>query len=122
MDASCHKSRVHQIVVIQLVVSIAAGTLLLTLGWVHAYSGFIGGVIAALANAYFAAKVFAHYRAQELGRLVARFYSAELQKLILTGLLFAGVIILIEPLSAGALFGIFLLMQFVPMLVTHFVN
>lgn len=116
------KSQAYQIVVVQLATSLIAGILLLTLGWVHAYSGFTGGVIAALANAYFAAKVFAHYRAQEPGKLVARFYSAELQKLILTGLLFAGVIILIKPLSAGALFGIFLLMQFVPMLVTHFVN
>ena len=96
--------------------------LLLVIGWVHAWSALAGGLIAALANGFAAARIFAPYRSQEPGKLVGRFYGTELAKLILTGLLFAAAFLWIKPLSAGALFGGFLAIQVVPMLVAHFLD
>ncbi|MEJ1297908.1 MAG: ATP synthase subunit I [Candidatus Sedimenticola sp. (ex Thyasira tokunagai)] len=95
--------------------------LLLFFGWTEAYSGFTGGTIAVLGSAWFSRRVFVHYKAQDPGRLLARFYTAELEKLVVTAVLFAGTVIWINPLSAAALFGVFLLVQFVPMLAARFV-
>lgn len=108
-----------QLVFFQLAVSLLASLILIFLGWVHAWSGLVGGLIATVANAFFALRVFAHYRAQEPGRLLGRFYGAEFQKLLLTGMLFAAAILWVKPLSAGALFGVFLLVQMAPVLIAH---
>jgi len=109
-----------RIVTIQLAVTLAAALLLALVGWVHAGSGLLGGLIAVAGNALFAMRIFDRYRAQEPGRLLGRFYGAELQKLLLTGVLFAGSIILVHPLSAGALFGVFLLVQMAPVVIVNF--
>lgn len=111
------KSQTLRVGAVQLAATTAASALLLIFfGSTHAYSGFAGGAIAVAGSAWFSLRVFVHYRAQEPGRLLARFYRGELEKLLVTALLFAGAIVLIDPLSAGALFGVFLLVQFVPML------
>ena len=97
--------------------------LFVTLGaisWVLAYSGVIGGGIATFANALFARKVFVRYRAQNPVGLISSIYSAEIQKIIITAVLFASVIIWVDVVSYGALFGSYLLLQIVPMLVFHF--
>ena len=117
-----NKSQAYRIILGQLAATLLAALVLLALGPVHAWSGLLGGVIATLANAIFAARVFARYRAQEAAELLGRIYRAELQKLVLTGFLFAGVIIWIKPFSAGALFGVYLLVQLVPLLVSHFLD
>jgi len=116
------KSQAYRMIVGQLAAALLAALVLLTLGRVHAWSGLLGGVIATLGNAVFAVRVFSRYRAQEPAKLLGRFYGAELQKLVLTGFLFAGVIIWVEPLSAGALFGVYLLVQLVPLLVSHLLD
>jgi len=108
-----------RLVKFQLVVSIIASLILILLGWAHAWSGLVGGLIATAANAFFALRVFGHYRAQEPGILLRRFFGAEFQKLLLTGLLFAAAILWVKPLSAGALFGIFLLVQMAPLVIAH---
>jgi ATP synthase protein I len=79
-------------------------------------------VIATLANALFAYRIFVRYTAQEPGKLLARFYGAEILKLVLTGLLFAGVILWIKPLSVGALFGVFLLVQMMPIVIIQLLD
>lgn len=114
------KTFAYRIVLAQLLVTLAAAIVLWGAGGpVHGYSGLAGGLIAALTNAFLAKWMFAHYRAQEPGRLLARFYGAEWLKLVFTGLLFAGAILWIKPLSVGALFGVFLLVQMVPILVAQ---
>jgi ATP synthase protein I len=110
----------NRVVLAQSAVTLGVSFLLLLLDWVHAYSGLIGGGIATLGNALFAHRVFVRYQAQEPGRLLARFYGAEIQKLILTGLLFAAAVVWIKPLSLGALFGMFLFVQMVPILYSTF--
>jgi len=108
-----------QLVFFQLIVSLIASLILIFPGWVHAWSGLVGGLIATVANAFFALRLFTRYRAQEPGVLLRRFYGAEFQKLLLTGLLFAAAIHWVKPLSAGALFGVFLLVQMAPVLIAH---
>ena len=115
-------SQAYRLISAQLVTTLIAALLLILFGWVHVWSGLIGGLIATLTNAVFAARVFVRYRAQEPARLLGRFYGAELIKLVLTALLFAGVFIWLEPLSPGALFGVFLLVQITPMLAVQILD
>jgi ATP synthase protein I len=108
------------LLLVQLAATLVLALMLLPLGAKHAFSGLAGGMIALAANGFFATRVFAAYRAQQLERMVGSFYGAELGKLILTGLLFAGAFLWIRPLSAVALFGSFLLIQMLSPLVAHF--
>ena len=114
------RSQAYRLILGQVGVSLLAALLLQTMGQVVAWSGLLGGMIATLTSALFAARVFVSYRAQEPEKLLGRFFGAELQKFILTGLLFAGVIIWFEPLSMAALFGVYLLVQIVPVIVVHY--
>ena len=114
------KSQAYRIIQLQLAMSLITALILLVLGWIHAYSGLVGGLIATLANGVFAFKVFGHYQAQEPGKLLAQFYSGELLKLVVAGLLFAAAVLWLEPLSVGALLGIYLLVAMMPMFISHF--
>lgn len=113
-------SQIRTLVLFQFGAGLAIGLLLLMFGKTVAFSGFAGGMIAALANGYFAYRSFAHYRAQEPGRVAQRMLGAEIQKLLLTGLMFAIAIITITPLSIGALLGGYLFIQLVVPLVVVF--
>lgn len=116
------KSRAFRVVGVQLAASCLVAGLLLIIGWEHAWSALAGGLISALGNGFAAARIFVPYRAQEPEKLVGRLYGAEIGKLVLTGLLFAAAILWIEPLSVGALFGGFLLVQMIPILVALFLE
>ncbi len=112
-------SQIRTIVAVQFGTALGMGLLLLLFGAVVALSGLMGGLIAALANGYFAIRAFAPYRAQEPGRIASRMFGAEIQKLLLTGLMFVLVIKFITPLSIGALLGAYLFIQVViPLVVT----
>lgn len=108
-----------RLVLFQLAITILIFLVLIYLGWVYAWSGLIGGMIATVTNAFFALRVFRHYRAQEPGILLRQFYGAEVQKLLLIGMLFAAAFIWVKTLSAGALFGAFLLVQMAPVVIAH---
>jgi len=114
------KGDAGRVVLAQLAVCLLLFVTLLTVSWVLAYSGVIGGGIAALTNAVFARKVFVRYRAQDPAGLISSMYSAEMQKILITAVLFAAVIIWFDVLSYGALFGGYLLLQMVPIFVFHF--
>ena len=117
------KHQAYRTILAQLAMTLIAALFLqLVAGKVFAYSGLAGGMIATLANALFAFRIFVRYTAQEPGKLLARFYGAEILKLVLTGLLFAGVILWIKPLSVGALFGVFLLVQMAPMVIVQLLD
>ena len=84
----------------------------------YAWSGLLGGVIPASVNSLMALKVFVPYRAQDSAEVLGRMLGAEVQKLLLTGMLFALVILTVQPLSIGILLGTYLFMQVaVPILV-----
>lgn len=116
-------SQISIIVALQFGVALAIGLLLLVFGKAAAWSGLLGGMIAALANGYFAYRSFTHYRAQEPERLARRMLGAEIQKLFLTGLMFVLVIVYISPLSIGLLLGSYLIVQVVvPLVVTLYID
>lgn len=102
---------------VQGVLTLLAALLLWLLSPAHALSGFAGGGIATLSSALFAQRIFVPYRAQAMGLLVARFYGAEVRKLLYAGVMFAAAIKWLDPLSVGALFGVFLLVQLAPPLI-----
>jgi len=112
-------SQIRTIVALQLGGALAIGLLSLLIGKVEALSALSGGLIAALGNGFFALRAFGRYRAEEPGRIAARMFGAEIQKLILTGLMFVLAIMSITPLSIGALLGGYLIVQVVvPLVVT----
>ena len=114
------KDIAERVVLAQLALCLLLFVTLWAVDWVYAYSGVIGGGIAAIMNAVFASKVFIRYRAQNPGQLVSRMFRAEIQKLFFTAVLFASVIIWFDVLSYGALFGSYLVIQIVPIFVFHF--
>ncbi|MES9964937.1 MAG: ATP synthase subunit I [Candidatus Sedimenticola sp. 20ELBAFRAG] len=104
-----NKTQAYRIILAQLATSFLTALALLAIGWVEAYSALAGGLTAVFANLVFALVVFGRYQAQEPTNLVARFYGAELLKLVVTGILFAVAILWVSPLSIGALLGAYLL-------------
>ncbi|MET0003644.1 MAG: ATP synthase subunit I [Candidatus Thiodiazotropha sp.] len=111
-------SQILTIVALQLGAAVVVGLILLAFGKTFALSGFIGGLIAAVANGYFAHRSFTHYRAQDPQKIAGRMFGAEIQKLIITGLMFGLTIVTITPLSIGALLGSYLFVQVaVPLIV-----
>ena len=106
-------SQIRHIISAQFGVAISVALALLLFNQLYAWSGLIGGLISASTNGLMARKVFLPYRAQHPGEVLARFYGAEFWKLLLTGVLFAVVLIYVEPLSFGALLGSYLLVQVV---------
>jgi ATP synthase protein I len=89
----------------------------LVVSWELAYSAFIGGLIATFANLYSARRIFAPYRAQRPDKLLKRLYGTEIKKFLLTLLMFVGAIAWIDPLSIPAMFGLYIGVQLVPLLV-----
>ena len=92
-----------------LVMLLAAliGTLLFD--WLSGYSMLLGGLIALLANVYFAFKAFRYFGARSARAIVQSFWAGEMGKLILTAALFALVFVAVKPLQPLALFTGYLL-------------
>jgi len=89
-----------------LVVALACGGLW---GSVAGYSGLLGGLIALLANVFFAYKAFRYFGARSSKAIVQSFWSGEMGKQILTAALFALVFVGVKPLQPVALFAGYLL-------------
>jgi ATP synthase protein I len=96
---------VRRVLKIQAILGLGAVALTLPLGGPVALSVLIGAGGCLVANALFAASVFRGYRAQEPGRLVVRFYGAELAKIVVILALFAVAWALIDGVSVPALVG-----------------
>ena len=97
---------------------------LILLGWywpeslTAAYSAFVGGMIATLANAWFALKVFSSKYEDEPGVVLRVFYWGELNKILLTCAMFAGAFVLVRPVNAAALLGTYFLVHMTPAVVS----
>jgi ATP synthase protein I len=111
---------VRKILLTQVVMALMLAAGLVIPGPVYASSGLIGGAIAAVANGVFAFWVFRPYGAQHSGKLLSRFYGAELLKMAIIAVAFLGTFLWVEPLSAGALFGCFIVVHLVPAAVAAF--
>ena len=111
--------RVKRLLLVQLVMSLllVAGASLF--GGNAALSAGLGGLASLLPSALFAVGVFAPYRAEEAGKLVGRFYLAELGKLLLTVLIFLAVFIWVKPVNVVALFTAFFVVQVLSPILAH---
>lgn len=116
---SLDRQRIKRLLLFQLFMLMAATLGGLVFGRVVALSAFLGGFVALAANALFALWVFAPYRAQQPGSLLARFYAAEVLKLLLVGLAFAALFIWVRPLNVAALFVAFFVVQVLSPLLAH---
>ncbi len=111
---------VKKILASQLVMALLLAAGFRLLGPVEGISGLIGGLIAAIANGIFAFWVFRPYGAQHTGKLVSRFYGAELLKMAIIAIAFLGTFLWVEPLSPVALFVCFIVVHLVPAAVAAF--
>ena len=114
--------QIRQIILIQFGTTIAISAGLLIVGKVQAWSALTGGLIATLANAYAAWKVFGKQQESKPEQILATFYAAEVGKIILTVTMFFGVIVLIKPLNMVILLGVYLFIHMIPWLVSFFIN
>ena len=108
---------VKKILTSQLVIALLLAAGLTVLGPGYGLSGLIGGLIAAVANGVFAFWVFRPYGAQHTGKLISRFYGAEILKMAIIAMAFLGTFLWVKPHSAVALFGCFIVVHLVPAVV-----
>ena len=104
----------------QLILTMTISTLLLFLDVVVAYSALTGGLIASLASAWFAYKVFRVSPDSAAQTMLASAYMGEIYKIILTGALFICAFVLIKPVSAAALLITYFVIHMTPAMVSAF--
>ncbi|MEN8177231.1 MAG: ATP synthase subunit I [Pseudomonadota bacterium] len=104
-------NQIQHVIWAQFGATIAIALGLATVHELYAWSGLLGGLVSASVNSLMALKVFVPYSAQNTAEVLGRMLGAEVQKLLLTGVLFALVIVAVHPLSVGTLFGTYLFVQ-----------
>jgi len=101
---------VYRLVLVQFGITVVAAMACYgLLGWIAAYSAFLGGLVYAVPNAFFIRQVFAYKPAGAIGQIAGSFYKGEALKLLLTALLFSAVFKWVKPLDTGVLFFAFIL-------------
>jgi ATP synthase protein I len=102
----------------QLALTVVISTLLLIFDVVKAYSALTGGLIATIASAWFAYKVFRVSPGSAAETMLASAYMGEIYKIVLTGALFLCAFVLIKPISAVALLISYFVIHMTPALVS----
>ncbi|GAB1265660.1 ATP synthase subunit I [Aurantivibrio infirmus] len=83
------------------------------------YSLALGGVIQILPNLYFAMQAFRFQGARATRQTLIAFNKGEVGKFILTIIGFAVVFAMVKPLNVAAVFGAYVAMLLVQVIVTH---
>ena len=107
-------------IIAQLITAFVLSAVLLIFDCVVAYSSLAGGLIATLANAWFALKVFRVEPTVAAETLLTTFYVGEIYKFILTGALFVIAFVLIKPLSVAALLITYFIVHMTPAVLNVF--
>lgn len=102
----------------QLVLTLAISMALLFLDVVKAYSALTGGLIATIASAWFAYKVFRVSPESAAQTILASAYMGEIYKIVLTGALFICAFVLIKPISAAVLLVTYFFIHMTPAVVS----
>lgn len=102
----------------QLILTAVLSALWLIIGTVEAYSALVGGMIATIANAWFAYKVFRVSPDSAASDMVASVYVGEIYKILLTGAMFICAFVLVQPVSALALLITYFVIHMSPALVS----
>jgi ATP synthase protein I len=97
----------------QFLGSFILGAVLYLYDWTAAYSGLVGGLIAALANGWFALKVYTA-RGEHPAQVLRAFYWAEINKLLLTVSMFVAAFLLLKPVNAAALLAAYFFIHVTP--------
>ena len=120
------KNQVLRFIKAQFVVTVVLSAVWMVVGYIAAYSALVGGLIATLANAWFAIKVF---RPRSKGKstetaetVLTTFYVGEIYKFIFTGAMFFMAFVLIKPISAIALLATYFLIHLTPAVVNIFMQ
>lgn len=107
------RAKAYRLVAIPIaIVGFLSLLLLILQGFKTSYSFLLGGGIWAIPNLYFAYKVLTDNIVQSPKRLAQLFYRAEIIKLLLSGVLFVGVIKFL-PVSTLAVLSAYLVAQLV---------
>lgn len=115
-------TQIKKIVLLQFVFSLLAGAVSWIVSNTLASSVTAGGLVASMANGYFAWKVFGKQQEAESAQILSTCYRAEVGKIILTVMLFVFVFNTIKPLNVIALMSAYLLITMIPWLASFFVN
>ena len=107
-------------IIAQLAVSVLLSVLLLFYNWTAAYSGLAGGMIATLATAWFAVKVFGVKLNQDAVNIVRTLYLGEINKILITVSLFIAAFVLIRPVNAAALIAVYFFVYLTPFVISVF--
>ena len=124
------ENQVLRFIKAQFVVTIILSAVWMIVGYTAAYSALAGGLIATVANAWFAVKVF---RKKSNGKsielpietaetVLTTFYVGEIYKFIFTGAMFFMAFVLIKPISAIALLATYFLIHLTPAVVNIFMQ
>ncbi len=108
------QQQVYLFVVTQLLATVALFVVLLVFDLVVAYSSLLGGLIATLANAWFAQKVFRLRPSVTADKMLAAFYVGEIYKIVLTCAMFIIVFVTVESINAAALLITYLFIHMTP--------
>jgi len=111
------RQQVFRFILTQLLVAIILSAILLFFDRIVAYSSLIGGLIATLANAWFAIKVFRVKPTVAAETLLTTFYVGEIYKFIFTGAMFIIAFVLIKPISVVALLVTYFFIHMTPAVV-----
>jgi ATP synthase protein I len=88
--------------------------------WTAAYSALTGGMIATLANAWFALKVLGGNQPEDAAGVLRGFYWGELNKILFTCAMFITAFVLIRPVNAAALLAVYFFVHMTPVVMTVF--
>ena len=114
------RQQVFRFITVQLLTTLVLSAILLIFNCVVAYSSLVGGLIATLANAWLAIKVFHLEPTVTAETLLTTFYVGEIYKFIFTGAMFIMAFVLIKPLNVAALLITYFLIHMTPVLVNVF--
>ena len=114
------RQQVFRFIAAQLLVTLVLSVILLMFGRVVAYSSLVGGLIATLANAWLALKVFSVKSTAAAETLLTTFYVGEIYKFVFTGAMFIVAFVLIKPVSVIALLITYFLIHMTPAVVNVF--
>lgn len=104
----------------QLILTVVISAMLFFFGAVQAYSALTGGLIATVASAWFAYKVFRVRPDSAAVTMLASAYMGEMYKIMLTGALFLCAFVLIRPISAVSLLITYFVIHMTPAMVSAF--
>jgi len=111
------RQQAFQFILTQLLATLILSAILLLFDRVVAYSSLVGGLIATLANAWLAIKVFRVKPTVTAETMLTTFYVGEIYKFIFTGAMFIIAFVLIKPISVVALLVTYFFVHMLPAVV-----